>query len=286
MKMMKGMLIALTPITLAAIWFYRLPAVMLILVSVVSALAAEALWQLAFKKPVKLKDGSAAVTGLLLALTVSPSLSLPIMAAGSVFGIIIGKQIWGGFGKNIINPALTGRLFIVFAFPGSLAPWLAPIDLVSTATPLQKFWADGTLTSNVSLLLGNVAGSIGETSALLLLIGGAWLIWKGYANWRIPAGCLGAVALWALIAGHDPLFHLLSGSLLLGALFMATDPATSPRTQSGRWIFGVLVGAGIMAMRFFTTYPEGTTFAILFFNLTVPLINKLTVKKKKTAAAA
>lgn len=278
MKMMKGMLLALAPATLAALWFYRLPALWLIAVSVATAVAAEALWQKIFREPLRIKDLSAAVTGVLFGLSLSPSVPLPVAAAGAAFSIVVGKQLFGGFGKNLFNPALSGRLFVVLAFPGAMRPWLEPMLLTTAATPLQIFRAEGITAPLATLFVGNVPGSIGETSALALLAGFMWLALKKYANWRIPAACLSAVTIIALAAGDDPLFHILSGSILLGALFMATDPVTSPRTQYGRWLFGAAVGAGTMAMRYWSPLPEGTTFAILACNAVVPLINRYTIR--------
>jgi electron transport complex protein RnfD len=282
--MMSGMLLALAPAVAAALWFYRMPALLLIVVSVATAVASEAAWQLIFRKPIKIKDLSAVVTGVLFGLSLSPSVPLHVAAAGASFAIIVGKQLFGGFGKNIFNPALSGRLFVVLAFPGVMRPWLDPVQLTTTATPLQVFRAEETTYSLAALFLGNVAGSIGETSALALLLGFAWLALKKYANWRIPAACLSAVTIIALAAGDDPLFHILSGSILLGALFMATDPVTSPRTQVGRWLFGAAAGAGTMAMRFWSPLPEGTTFAILVCNAVVPLINRWTAPLKQKSA--
>ncbi len=283
--MMKGMLIALAPVTLFAIYSYRLNALLLILVSVAAAVASEALYQYLTKKPIKINDLSAIVTGLLLALTVSPSLPLYVVAAGAVFGIVIGKQLFGGYGKNIFNPALFGRLFIIYAFPGTMDPWLTPVDGMATATPLQILRSEGALTPLMDLFLGTIPGSLGETSALLLLIGAAWLIYNRYANWRIPLSCLIAVIIVCLLTGQNVFFHLLSGSLLLGAFFMATDPITSPKTQIGRYIFGFGVGLIIMAMRLWGWLPEGTTFAILGMNLLVPLINRYTKPRPKTKTA-
>ncbi len=285
MKMMKGMLIALAPVTIFAVYSFRLNAVLLILVSVAAATASEALYQYLTKKPIKIKDLSAVVTGLLLALTVSPSLPLYVVAVGAVFGIVIGKQLFGGYGKNIFNPALFGRLFIIYAFPGTMNPWLTPVDGVATATPLQILSSAGTLTPLQDLFLGTIPGSLGETSALLLLIGAAWLIYNRFANWRIPVSCLAAVMIICLLTGQNILFHLFSGSLLLGAFFMATDPVSSPKTQIGRYIFGFGVGLIIMAMRLWGWLPEGTTFAIIGMNLLVPLINRYTRPRPKPKAA-
>ncbi len=285
MKMMKGMVIALAPAALFAIYSYRLSAVLLIVVSIAAAVGSEALYQYLTKKPIKIKDLSAVVTGLLLALTVSPSLPLYVVAAGSVFGIVVGKQLFGGYGKNLFNPALFGRLFIIYAFPGTMSPWLAPIDLTTTATPLQIIRSEGTLTPLSDLFFGTIPGSLGETSALLLLIGAGYLIYNRFANWRIPVSVIAAVVLVSLITGQNVLFHLLSGSLIIGAFFMATDPVSSPKTQLGRYIFGFGVGLIIIAMRLWGWLPEGTTFAIIGMNLLVPLINRYTKPKPKTKAA-
>ncbi len=281
MKMMKGMLIALAPVTLFALYLYRINGLILILLSVVVAVGAEALYQFITRKPLKIKDLSAVVTGLLFALTLSPSTPLHVAAVGVAVGIVVGKQLFGGYGKNLFNPALFGRLFIVYAFPGSLAPWLSPVDLVSTATPLQVMRSEGALTALPELFLGTVAGSLGESSALLLLLGGAWLIYNRYANWRIPVGVGAAVIIVCLLTGENLLFHLFSGSLMLGALFMATDPVSSAKTQPGRYIFGFGVGLIIMAMRLWGWLPEGTTFAIIGMNLLVPLINRYTKPRPK-----
>lgn len=283
--MMKGMLVALAPAVIWAIYSYRLNAVLLIIVSIATAVGSEALYQYLFKKPLKIKDLSAVVTGLLLALTVSPSLPLYVIAAGSAVGIVIGKQLFGGYGKNLFNPALFGRIFIIYAFPGTMSPWLSPVDAVATATPLQLMRSEGTVTAINALFFGTIPGSIGETSALLLLLGAGWLLYNRYANWRIPLSVLAAVVAVSLLAGQNIAFHLFSGSLILGAFFMATDPVSSPKTQTGRYVFGFGVGLLIMAMRLWGWLPEGTTFAILAMNLLVPLINRLTGPQKlqKTA---
>ncbi|HCC32589.1 MAG TPA: electron transporter RnfD [Clostridiales bacterium] len=273
MKMMRGMLLALVPATVAALWLYRWDALALIAVSMATAVGAEALWQLASKTPVRIKDLSAAVTGLLFGLTLSPSLPLYLAAVGAALAIIAGKLLWGGFGKNVFNPVLFGRLLLVLLFPGTMAPWLTPVDMTATATPLQAFRAGQTVPPLFDLFAGNRAGCIGETSAIALLLGFGWLAYHAWANWRIPVAILGTTAIIALTAGHDPLFHLFSGSLLLGALFMATDPVTSPRYHAGRWVFGAGIAVIIMAMRFWSTFPEGTTFGILAMNMLVPLIN-------------
>jgi electron transport complex protein RnfD len=273
MKMFRSMIMALMPATLLAVYFFREKAVLLVLVGVAVAVGSEAAFQFVFKRKYTYKDGSAAATGLLLALSVSPSTPLYVIAAAAAVGIVIGKQAFGGFPKNLFNPALFGRLFLVLAFPTALSPWLTPVDMVSSATPLQIFRESGMTTPILNLFIGNIAGSIGEVSSLALLLGASYLIYKKYANWRIPASCLSAVAVVALLNGQNPFFHIFSGSVLLGAFFMATDPVTSPKSDSGRYIFGAGVGLIVMSIRLWGWVPEGTTFAILGMNYFVPFIN-------------
>ncbi len=273
MKMFHGMIMALIPATLLAVYFFREKAILLILVSVIVAVGSEALFQYIFKRKYTFKDGSAAVTGLLLALSVSPSTPIYALAAATAVGIVIGKQAFGGFPKNLFNPALFGRLFLILVFPTAMTPWLTPVDMISTATPLQTLRETGTTTPILNLIIGNVGGSIGEVSALAILLGAGYLIYKKYANWRIPVSCLTAVAVVAMLNGQNPLFHIFSGSVLLAAFFMATDPVTSPKSNNGRLIFGVGVGLIIMSIRLWGWIPEGTTFAILGMNYFVPFIN-------------
>ncbi|MDP2813567.1 MAG: RnfABCDGE type electron transport complex subunit D [Erysipelotrichaceae bacterium] len=273
MKIFRTLLLTLLPATLLAVYFYREKAVLLILVGVTVAVASEALFQFIFKRKYTFKDGSAVVTGLLLALSVSPSTPLYALAAATAVGIVFGKQVFGGFPKNLFNPTLFGRLFLVLAFPTAMSPWLTPVDMVSSATPLQIFREEGITTPIWDLFIGNIGGSIGEVSALALLLGAAYLIYKKFANWRIPAGYLSAMAVMALVVGQNPLFHIFAGSAILGAFFMATDPATSPKSNNGRWIFGIGIGLIVMIIRLWGWVPEGTTFAILGMNYLVPFIN-------------
>ena len=285
LKIFRAMLLALLPATLLAVYFYREKAVLLILVGVAAAVGSEALFQYVFKRKLTFKDGGAMVTGLLLALSVSPSTPLYVLAISAAVAIIFGKQVFGGFPKNIFNPALFGRLFLVLAFPTAMRPWLTPVDMVTGATPLQVFRESGATTSILNLFIGNVGGSIGEVSALALLLGGGYLIYKKFANWRAPAGYLSTMVIIAILFGQNPLFHLFSGSAILGAFFMATDPATSPKSNEGRWIFGIGIGIITMAMRLYGWLPEGTTFAILGMNYLVPFINtevdRIKASKKK-----
>jgi electron transport complex protein RnfD len=285
MKIYRGMLLALVPATILSVYFFREKSILLILVGVIVAVGSEALFQFLFKRKYTYKDGGAAVTGLLLALSVSPTTPLYALAAAAAVGIVLGKQAFGGFPKNLFNPALFGRLFLILAFPTAMSPWLSPVDMVATATPLQNFRETGITASIWNLFIGNIGGSIGEVSALALLLGASYLIYKRYANWRIPVGILSTVAIVALLAGQNPLFHIFSGSLILGSFFMATDPVTSPKSNNGKFIFGIGVGVLIMAMRLWGWVPEGTTFAILGMNYLVPFINtemdRLKVQKSK-----
>jgi len=273
MKLFRILILSLMPATVLSIYFFKERAIYLILVGVLVSVASETLFQFIFKRKHTFKDGGAAVTGLLLALSVSPSTPLYALAAAAAVGIVFGKQIFGGFPKNIFNPALLGRLFLVLAFPTAMSPWLTPVDMISSATPLQIFKDTGLTTSIWNLFIGNIGGSIGEVSSLALLLGAAYLIYKKIANWRIPVSILSAVTIIALLMGQNPLFHIFSGSVILGAVFMATDPATSPKSNDGRWIFGIGIGLIIMSMRLWGWLPEGTTFAILGMNYLVPFIN-------------
>ncbi len=285
MKIYRGMLFALIPATILSVYFFREKAILLILVGVTVAVGSEALFQYIFKRKYTFKDGSAVVTGLLLALSVSPSTPLYAIAAAAAIGIILGKQAFGGFPKNLFNPALFGRLFLILAFPTAMTPWLKPVEMIATATPLQTLRESGTSTSIWNLFIGNIGGSIGEVSALALLTGAAYLIYKRFANWRIPVGILSTVTVVALLVGQNPLFHLFSGSMILGAFYLATDPVTSPKSNSGRYIFGIGVGLIIMSIRLWGWVPEGTTFAILGMNYLVPFINtemeRLKIQKAK-----
>lgn len=285
MKIYRGMLFALIPATILSVYFFREKAILLILVGITVAVGSEALFQFIFKRKYTFKDNSAIVTGLLLALSVSPSTPLYAIAAAAAVGIILGKQAFGGFPKNLFNPALFGRLFLILAFPTAMTPWLKPVEMIATATPLQTLRESGTYTSIWNLFIGNIGGSIGEVSALALLLGAAYLIYKKYANWRIPVGLLSTVTVVALLVGQNPLFHLFSGSMILGAFYLATDPVTSPKSNNGRYIFGIGVGLIIMSIRLWGWVPEGTTFAILGMNYLVPFINtemeRLKVQKAK-----
>jgi len=235
-------------------------------------------------------DGSAVITGLLLALTLPPSLPLSAGAIGSVFAISIGKQIFGGLGYNIFNPALLGRAFLQASFPVAMTTWTYPktdkyaqIDAITAATPLGQFKFEKITTDYADLLFGNISGALGETSALAILIGGLFLLIMKYADWRIPLSYMGTVFIIGGLFWYfspekypDPVFHMLAGGLMIGALFMATDMVTSPITTSGAWIFGAGAGIVLVIIRLFGGVPEGVMYSILFMNAFTPIINRYT----------
>lgn len=272
-KIMIAVLIALLPVIAASIYFFRLDAVRLILLSGGSAVATEAIFQRLRKQPIQIGDGSALVTGVLLGLVVPPSLPSWMVILGAFFAIAIGKQVFGGLGQNPFNPALVGRAILAVSFATAMTTWVRPFDALTTATPLVL----GEATSKIpDLFFGGMAGSLGETSAVAILLGGLYLFYKGYLDYRIPVGIFVAAAVMALATGQNVVFHLLSGSLLFGAIFMATDPVTSPISKMGRWIFGIGIGVIVMLIRTWGSYPEGVTFAILLMNAVTPLINRWT----------
>jgi len=306
MKMMYAMLMALAPATLYALYAYRTRALLMIVTGIVSAMVAEAVYQKLVGRKITATDGSAAITGLLLALALSVQTPLYAIAASAAFGIIAGKQLLGGLGKNLFNPMLFGRLFYLFVFPDSILPWrqpadlstpllVKPVDLVTQATPLELLREYGSTAtvlqempargfSSIPILdmfLGRIPGTIGELSALALLLGASYLIYKGYLRWRIPAAVFATILVVSLIAGQNPLFHFFAGSLVFGAFFMATDPMTSPRYNTGQILHGIGFGLIIMGMRWWGwqtpgvyEFTEGTTFAVLIMNLFVPFFNK------------
>jgi electron transport complex protein RnfD len=281
---MTDVIIALLPATACGVYFFGFNALVTVLVSVAAAIGTEALVQWLMKKPVTVSDGSAAVTGLLLALTLPPlapgDFYMPLL--GSVFAIAIAKQCFGGLGYNFINPALAARAFLMVSWPVAMTTsWIFP-DAVSSATPLAVLDPEigGQASSYLNLFLGNVGGSIGETSALALLIGAVYLLARNVINWRIPAVYIGVVALFTWVAGPgglftgDALYHVLAGGLMLGAFYMATDYTTSPMTNKGRVIFAAGCGILTSVIRLWGGYPEGVCYAILIMNLAVPLIDR------------
>lgn len=272
-NIMWSVVLALLPAVFGAVYFFGLRSLLIIAVSIIVCCATEFVFLRLRGKDVPLSDGSAVLTGLLLALTLPPAVPLWTAAIGALVAIALGKQVFGGLGSNPFNPALVGRAFITASYPVIMTTWT--LDGETTATPLALY-GDGVVTDYWNLFIGNVAGSLGETSAFLLLLGAAYLIYKGILNWRIPAGMVATVVIFTLVLGHDPIFHFLAGSLILGAFYMATDMVSSPITPLGRWIFGIGAGLLVVLIRFWGGYEEGVMYAILLMNMTVPLIDRYT----------
>jgi electron transport complex protein RnfD len=273
-KIMWSVVIALLPAVFAAVYFFKARAISVVLTAVVGAVLTEYIFQKIRNKKITIEDGSAVVTGLLLALTLPPSIPLWTAFFGSVVAIGLGKQVFGGIGQNPFNPALVGRAFLTAAYPVLMTTWT--VDGVSSATPLSQMKMDGIATDTWNLFVGQIGGSLGETSALALLLGFSYLLYKGYVNWRIPLAMIGTVFLGTFAFGADPIFHLFAGGLMIGALYMATDMVSSPTTKAGRWIFGIGAGLLVVIIRLWGGYPEGVMYSILLMNTAVPLIDRYT----------
>ena len=282
-KIMRDVLIALLPATVAGVVIFGLRALLVVGVCVVSCIAFEALFCLITKKEQTVGDLSAAVTGLILALNLPANLPIWQCVIGSAFAILLVKCLFGGIGCNLVNPAIAARVFMLVSF-GSMATHATPIvvDTASGATPLAEI-AAGKSPALMDLFLGTTGGAIGETCALALLVGFAYLLIRRVITWHIPVAFVGSVFLFSFfMEGFDAMTALslvLSGGLLIGAIFMATDYVTSPSTVWGKLIFGVGAGIFTFAIRYFGTYPEGVSFAILFVNILTPYIEKLTARK-------
>lgn len=280
-KIMYLVVIALMFPTGAAVYFFGYRALSVIGVSVATAVATEYICK-RLRNRAFVMDGSAVVTGILLGLILPPTMPLWMVAIGSIFAISIVKEAFGGLGHNIFNPALGARAFMSASFSMQMTTWVLPMgfgaDAVTSATPLSgaSDWQQFDPSAYQAMFLGNTTGSIGETSALLILIGGILLLALGIINWRIPAVYIGMVALMAVALGQDPLFHILAGGLMLGAFFMATDYVTSPLTNKGKIIFSVALGAMTVMIRQFGGMPEGVCYSILFMNAITPLIDRYT----------
>ncbi|MDD2365735.1 MAG: RnfABCDGE type electron transport complex subunit D [Desulfuromonadaceae bacterium] len=282
---MRDVILSLIPALICGLYFFGLPALKVVLGCVVTAYITELICLRASGKEVKIREQSAVVTGLLLALCLPPSLPLWMAATGSAFAIVIVKHLFGGLGQNIFNPALIGRAFLLASFPVSMTRWSSPLDGVTTATPLSilKEASGQPLPELSQLFIGNVAGSIGETSVIALLLGGIFLLYRGHIDWRTPLSLLATVFILTTVAGivrgagiEYPLFHLFSGALFLGAFFMATDWVTTPVTKLGRILFGIGSGCLIVMIRLKGGYPEGVAYAILLMNVVTPLIDRYT----------
>ncbi len=306
-RIMVEVLLVLTPVVGVAFWFFGVSALLVVAAATIGAALTERFFTPAPTKLGSLRDGSAVLTGVLLGLTLPPAIPLWMAFLGGVIGMALGKLIWGGLGNNLFNPALVGRAFLQAAFPTVITTWTTPVkhwfqvhtttlappmfsvplDAVTTATPLGLAKFDGQSTELLRLLLGNSAGSLGETSALLLILCGLWLAWRKIFDWRLPVATLLAVAIFSglLYLGDperfpNPLFMLCSGGLVFAAVFMVTDPVTTPITPKGAWIFGAGVGLLVVLIRVFGGLPEGVMYAVLLMNAATPLINRWTQPRR------
>ena len=287
-RLMLDVIIALIPAAFAGIYFFGARAALLIAVTVISSVGFEYLIRKMLKRNNTIGDLSAVVTGLILALNLPPSLPFWMAVVGSFFAIVIVKQLFGGLGYNFVNPALAARAFLIVSYGARMTSWTPPltmaadVDTLSFATPLGALKQGGKLPELFDMFIGNIGGSLGETSALALIIGGIYLIVRGVITWHIPVIYIGTVGLMAWIIGPDgiftgnPLFHILAGGLMLGAIFMATDYTTSPMTKKGTVIYAIGCGVLTMLFRMYTNMPEGVSYAILLMNVSVPIIDRCT----------
>ena len=284
-SIMRDVIIALVPATAAGIYYFGLKALVLIVAAIVSAVFFEWLYEKITKKPVTISDLSAVVTGLLLAMNLPAAAPVWVAIVGSAFAIIFAKQLFGGLGQNFINPALAGRAFLLASYPTEMTTLAVPnglevADAATYATPLAQLKAGNLDASLGQLCLGQCGGTIGETCAIALIIGGIYLLYKHVISWKIPVIYIATVAiLFGVLGRHGirmPLHEICAGGVMLGGIFMATDYASSPVTPKGQIIFAV--GAGLLTylIRTFGGYPEGVSYSILIMNCCVPLIERFT----------
>lgn len=290
-RFMSLVVIALIPATIASIYFWGLRVLLIIAVSYFFGGLVEVAFAVIRKK--EIHEGFL-VTGLIFPLILPPTTPLWVVAVGVVFGVLFGKEVFGGTARNIFNPAIVGRIFLSIAFPKIMSSsWQVPLsDAVTSATPLVLFKNQGIITSYADMLFGFNSGCIGEIFRIGIIAGGIFLILLKIVDWRIPFAFLTTAAVFPWVSNHlfhthfaPPLFQLLSGGLLFGAFFMATDPVTSPFTKSGRWIAGVLLGILTVLIRGLSGYVEGVMFSILLVNVFTPLIDTLVLGaryRKKT----
>lgn len=287
-SIMLDVIIALLPATIFGFWNFGWRAVLNTLICIGTCVLSEYAWQHFMHKKVTINDFSAALTGLLLAMNLPPEVPMWIPLIGGVFAIIVVKQVFGGLGQNFMNPALGARCFLLISFAGIMTNFSSStgfgtlFDATTSATPLAALKA-GEMVNVKAMFLGNTAGTVGETSALLLILGGCYLIFKKIISWRIPVCYIGTLAIFVLLfggRGFDLYYlaaHLFGGGLMLGAFFMATDYVTSPITPKGQFVFGVLLGILTGIFRLFGGSAEGVSYAIIFCNLLVPLIERFTL---------
>ena len=283
-KVMLDVIIALVPALLMAVYVFKTRALIVTAVSVIFCMLTEMVFNKIRKVECTLHDGSAVVTGILFAFVIPVGMGLQYVAIGAVVSIALGKMLFGGLGQNVFNPALVGRAFVQASWPVAITSFT--LDGMAGATMLDAMKRGipeiliGEGNPYVQALIGKMGGCLGETSALALLIGGAYLIYKKQIDWKMPLIIIATVAVFTGIVGRDPLMHVLSGGLMLGAFFMATDMVTSPVTPKGKIIYAFGIGALIALIRMKGGYPEGTAFSILIMNGVTPLINRYTMPKK------
>ena len=294
--LMLDVIIALLPLTAYGIYLFSIPALVRIIVSVLCCVGFESLFRLICNLDIRVKDLSAVITGLLIALVIPPNLPIWMLILGCLFAIVVGKEFFGGLGANVFNPALVGRAFMFVSFSGAMTSWIQPgnsiFDAMSTATPLKLINAKEGIALSASeiaktlnlgsstdlytqLILGNHAGCIGETSILLILLGFAYLLFKKVIDWRTPVTMMVTAVAITAIGGINPILTLTSGGLAFGAVFMATDYVTSPVTPKGKLLFGAGCGLITGLIRLFSGMPEGVMYSILIMNAVVPFLNKL-----------
>ena len=294
--LMLDVIIALLPLTAYGIYLFSIPALVRIIVSVLCCVGFESLFRLICNLDIRVKDLSAVITGLLLALVIPPNLPIWMLILGCLFAIVVGKEFFGGLGANVFNPALVGRAFMFVSFSGAMTSWIQPgnsfFDAMSTATPLKLINAKEGIAMSASeiakslnlssstdlytqLILGNHAGCIGETSILLILLGFAYLLFKKVIDWRTPVTMMATAVAITAIGGINPILTLTSGGLAFGAVFMATDYVTSPVTPKGKLLFGAGCGLITGLIRLFSGMPEGVMYSILIMNAVVPFLNKI-----------
>jgi Na+-transporting NADH:ubiquinone oxidoreductase subunit B/electron transport complex protein RnfD len=285
-RYMGVVIVAMLPCVASAVYFFGLRVLAMIVVSYAVGGLCEVVFAIVRKG--EIAEGFF-VTGLIFPLVLPPTTPLWIVAVGVLFGVMFGKEVFGGTGRNIFNPALVGRIFVTVAFPVEMTTqWRKPfVDAITAATPMSLFKTQHEIASYVDLLWGNTAGSIGETFHLGIIVGGIFLMLTKVSNWRIPVSYLGTVALLSWLGSGlypekvaPPLFQLLGGGLLFGAMFMATDPVTSPFTKAGKWVFGILCGLLTVLIRGFSGYVEGVMFSIVIMNAFVPLVDHIVLGLK------
>ena len=284
-KIMLDVIIALCPTLIAAAVLFGWRALLVTAVCVGVCVLSEFLFEKLCKRENTVGDLSAVVTGMILAFNLPVTIPLWQAALGSVTAIIVVKQLFGGIGQNFANPAATARIIMLVAFSGEMTKWIAPtgfftdIDAATSATPLTEMAKGAGVPSYLDLLLGNHGGSLGETCALTLILGGIYLLVRRVISWHAPVAFIGTVALMSLVCGRDVLGQLLSGGLMIAAIFMATDYSSTPNTKWGKIIFGVGCGLITVLIRFWGNYPEGVSYSILIMNILTPYIAKLTRSK-------